>query len=143
MKTTTAEATANALRNIFARYCLPKQIVSDNSPPLQSAEYEEFLRQNGIQRILVSPYHPASNGLAERSVQTFKHSLESSASDPSCTLQQRIQNFHLSYRSTHHATTRSSLAKLFLQRELHTRLSCETGPRHSCVQSARKDEDAP
>ena len=123
MKTTTAEATANALRNIFARYGLPKQIVSDNGPPFQSAEYEEFLRQNGIQRILVSPYHPSSNGLAERFVQTFKHSLESSASDPACSLQQRIQNFLLSYRSTQHATTGSSPAKLFLQRELRTRLS--------------------
>ena len=46
--------------------------------PFQSAEYEEFLRQNGIQRILVSPYHPSSNGLAERFVQTFKYALESS-----------------------------------------------------------------
>lgn len=56
-------------------------------------------------------------------MQTFKHSLESSASDPACTLQQRIQNFLLSYRSTQHATTGSSPAKLFLQRELCTRLS--------------------
>jgi len=123
MKTTTAEATANAMRNIFARYGLPKEVVSDNSPPFQSAEYGEFLRQNGIQKILVSPCHPSSNGLAERFVQTFKHSLESSASDPACTLQQRIQNFLLSYRSTQHATTGSSPAKLFLQRELHTHLS--------------------
>jgi len=123
MNTTTAEATANVLRNIFARYGLPKQVVSDNGPPFQSAENGEFLRQNGIQKILVSPYHPSSNGLAERFVQTFKHSLESSASDPACTLQQRIQNFLLSYRSTQHATTGSSPAKLFLQRELRTRLS--------------------
>ncbi|PFX20170.1 Uncharacterized protein K02A2.6 [Stylophora pistillata] len=59
----------------------------------------------------------------ERFVQTFKRSLESSASDPSCTLQQRIQNFLLSYRSTQHATTGSFPAILFLQRELRTRLS--------------------
>ena len=108
MKTTTAEATVNAMRNIFPRYALPKQIVIDNGPPFQSAEYEEFLRQNGIQRILVSPYHPSSNGLAERFVQAFKHSLEASASDPACALQQRIQNFLLSYRSNQHATTGSS-----------------------------------
>ena len=42
MKTTAAEATANAMRNVFARYGLPQQIVSDNGPPFQSAEYEEF-----------------------------------------------------------------------------------------------------
>ena len=71
----------------------------------------------------MSPYHPSSNSLAERFVQTFKYSLESSASDPACSLQQRIQNFLLSYRSTPHATTGLSPAKLFLQRELRTRLS--------------------
>ena len=111
------------MRSIFARYGLPNQVVNDNGPPFQSAEYEEFLQQNGIQRILVSPYHPSSNGLAERFVQTFKYALESSASDPSCSLQQRIYNFLLSYRSTPHATIGSSPAKLFLQRELRTWLS--------------------
>lgn len=86
MKTTTVGATVgatcNALRSVFARYGLPAQIVSDNGPPFQSVEYSEFLQQNGIQRILVSSYHPSSNGLAERFVQTFKYALESSVADP-------------------------------------------------------------
>ena len=43
--TTTADSTINAMRNIFARYGLPTQVVSDNGPPFQSAEYEEFLRK--------------------------------------------------------------------------------------------------
>ena len=123
MKTTTAAAITNAMRSIFARYGLPNQIVSNNGPPFQSAEYQEFLQQSGIQRVLVSTYHPSSNGLAERFVQTSKYALESSASDPSCSLQQRICNFLLSYRSTPQATTGSSPAKLFLQKELRTRLS--------------------
>ena len=123
MKTTTAESTANALRSIFSRYGLPTQVVSDNGPPFSSAEYGEFLQQNGVQRVLVSPYHPSSNGLAERFVQTFKHALDSSALDPARSIQQRIQNFLLSYRSTPHATTGTSPSKLFLQQELRTRLS--------------------
>ena len=40
--------------------------------------------------------------------------------------QRRIHNFLISYRSTPHATTGSSPAKLFLQRELRTRLSLVT-----------------
>ena len=114
------------MRNIFPRYGLPTQVVSDNGPPFQSAEYEEFLRQIAIQRIFVSPYHPSSNGLAERFVQTFKYAMESSADDPSSSIQRRIQNFLLSYRSTPHATTGSSPTKLSLQRELRTRLSLVT-----------------
>lgn len=64
MKTTTAESTANTLQSIFTRYGLRTHVVSDSGPPFSSAESEEFLHQNGIQQILVSPYHPSSNGLA-------------------------------------------------------------------------------
>jgi hypothetical protein len=121
MKLTTAGSTISALRCIFGRYGLPEQVVSDNGPPFQSVEYEDFLKQNGIQRVLVSPYHPASNGQAERFVQTFKNYLKTSSAQ-SCLLQ-RIQSFLLSYRGTPHSTTGCSPAKLFLQRELRTRLS--------------------
>jgi len=99
------------------------EIVSNNGPPCQSAEYEEFLRLNCIERILciIHPHIIVSpNHLAERFGNFFKHSLESSASDPASLLQQRVQNFLLSWRSTIHATTGSSPAKLFLQRELYT-----------------------
>lgn len=58
-------------------------------------------------------------------MQTFKHSLESSAHDPACSLKQRVQNFVLSYKSTIHAATRPFSAKLFLHSELRTRLSLE------------------
>ena len=122
-KTTTADSTINTMRNIFDRYGLPTQVVSDNGPPFQSAEYEELLRHNGIQRILVSPYHPSSNGLAEPFAQTIKYAMESSVNDPASSIHRWIQNFLLSYSSTPHATTSSSPAKLFLQRKLRTRLS--------------------
>ena len=114
------------MRNIFAKYGLPIQLASDNGPPFQSADYEQFLQQNGIQRILVSPYHSSSNKVAERFVQTFKYAMESSADDPASSIQRWIQNFLLSYRNTAHATTSSSPAKLFLQRELRTGLSLVT-----------------
>ena len=39
----TADSTINAMHNIFVRYGLPTQVVSDIGSPFQSAEYEEFL----------------------------------------------------------------------------------------------------
>ena len=63
--------------------------------------------------------------------------MESSADDPASSRQRRIQNFLISYRSTPYATTGSSPAKLFLQRELRTRLSPVTPDIGSCVASQK------
>jgi len=43
---------------------------------LYSSDFAKFVKQNGIEHILTPPYHPASNSLAERSVQTFKNGLK-------------------------------------------------------------------
>ena len=53
--------------------------------------------------------------------------------DPACTPQQQITRFLLSYRSTPHATTGSSPAKLFLGRDLRTCLSLTCPDLASCV----------
>ena len=77
--------------------------------------------------------------MAEPFAQTIKYAMESSVNDPASSIHRWIQNFLLSYRSTPHATTSSSPAKLFLQRELRTRLSLVTPDIGFCVAS-RQDK---
>lgn len=60
MSSTTAEATIAAL--------LPEELVLDNGPHFIAQEFKEFLKSNKIKHILSAPYHPASNGEAERAV---------------------------------------------------------------------------
>ena len=79
------------------------------------------MKANGVKHIRTAPYHPASNGEAERFVQTFKHSLKAGKNDAG-TLHQKLTRFLLTYRSTLHSTTGVSPAELFLKRQLRTRL---------------------
>ena len=65
MTTTGTEQTVIALRQLFASYGLPLQLVSDNGPQVTAAEFQQFLKGNGVKHIRCSPYHPSSNGLAE------------------------------------------------------------------------------
>lgn len=71
-RTTTAARTFEMLRNLFASYGVPSELVSDNIPQFVSEDFDNFLRMNGVKHIRTPPYHPASNGAAERAVLTFK-----------------------------------------------------------------------
>ena len=121
-RNTTAAATIPILRDLFAKFGLPAHCVSDNGPQFCSEEFTYFLKVNGVKHIRVAPYHAASNGLAERMVQSFKNFMKSSKGSK-MTVQQRIANFLLTYRSTTHPTTGRTPASLFLGRELRTRLT--------------------
>ena len=113
------------MRDLFSKYGIPMQVVSDNGPQFCSAEFENFLKTNGVKHVRVVPYHTARNGLAERMVQSFKRSYHFSKQDWILT-HQSIANFLLTYHSTSHLTTGYTPPKLFLGRELRTRLSLFT-----------------
>ena len=76
MKSITSAVTIQCLRNVFAQFSLPEHIVTDNGPSFVSAEFREFLKRNGIKHTISAPYHPATNGLAERAVQLFKRGMK-------------------------------------------------------------------
>ena len=71
-RNTSAGATISILRELFAKYDLPVQCVSDNGSQFRSEDFVRFLKLNGVKHVRVAPYHAASNGLAERMVQSFK-----------------------------------------------------------------------
>ena len=75
-KKATSKVVIDALRTVFARFGIPETIVSDNGTPFMSEEFVHFLHQNGIKHNISTPYHPASNGLAEHAVQIVKRDLK-------------------------------------------------------------------
>ena len=121
MTSTTTARTISVLREMFARFGLPKQLVSDNGPQFTSDEFEQFLVGNGVNHIRSSPYHPSTNGAAERLVQTVMQALRSGCRD-GLSLERALASFLLRYRCTPHATTGVSPSSLFLGRSIRTRL---------------------
>ena len=79
------------------------------------------MKSNGIKHIRTSPYHPASNGAAERLVQSFKQAMRASFNN-GLVSQSRLATFLLTYRNTPHSTTGVSPSMLCLKRPLRTRL---------------------
>ena len=47
-------------------------MVADNGPAFTSMEFAQFMQRNGIWHVTTAPYHPVSNGLAERAIQAVK-----------------------------------------------------------------------
>ncbi|KAI2668897.1 Transposon Tf2-6 polyprotein [Labeo rohita] len=77
----TSQITIEKLRLCFSTHGLPKMLVSDNGSRFTSEEFGTFMKTNGIQHVLSAPYHPSSNGLAERVVQTFKEGMKKMKGD--------------------------------------------------------------
>lgn len=115
MKKTDANSVIEKLRMFFIVFGLAFEIVSDNGPPFNSAIFEEFGRINGIQITKSPPYHPESNGLAERAVQTAKSSFKKSIIDhkwKNLSIDKMIENFLISYRNTISTSTGCTPASL-------------------------------
>lgn len=116
---TSSAATIKALRKIFAQFGVPKSLVSDNGTGFSSAEFYSFLGRNGITHIRTAPYHPNSNGIAERAVRTVKAALKKVNVG---TFDERLARFLFNSHNTPTAATGVSPAVSMFGRPLRTRL---------------------
>ena len=116
---TSSTSVIEELRTLFAKFGLPETIVTDNGSGFTSQEFETFLNTNGIKHPTSAPYHPASNGLAERAVQIVKKGLKKVTSG---SMNTRLAKVLFTYRITPQSTTGISPAELLLGRRPHTRL---------------------
>ena len=80
----------------FAYFGYPHTLVTDNTTTFTSEEFQEWCRLHGIVHLTGAPYHPATNGAAERLVQTFKQSLRKS----SLPAKRALQQFLIHYQRT-------------------------------------------
>ncbi|XP_067940420.1 uncharacterized protein [Watersipora subatra] len=82
--------------NKTAHFGYPYTIVSDNATTFKSEEFQRWCRDRGIVHLTGAPYHPATNGAAERLVQSFKQALKKLELPPNLALTE----FFMHYRRT-------------------------------------------
>ncbi|KAL4721170.1 hypothetical protein ACJJTC_004946 [Scirpophaga incertulas] len=103
------------LVELFSVHGLPKFIVCDNSP-FNSFSMLKFCRERDIDMIFSSPYHPKSNGLAEKSVGIAKKILKKSNN------LYELYDALLEYRVTPVAGTDFAPCQLLMGRLLRSKL---------------------
>lgn len=79
------ETTIQALEEIFLVHGYPKLIVSDNASIFTSSKFKKYCEDRGILQAFSAPGYPATNGLAERNVQSLKLKLDKMDENPEST----------------------------------------------------------
>ena len=93
---TSSKATIDLLEEDFAHFGYPHTLVSDNATTFTSEAFQKWCKSRGIVHLTGAPYHPATNGAAEKLVQTYKRSLTKSQTLSRVSL----QRFLVQYRRT-------------------------------------------
>ena len=108
-------------------------------PPASQVQiFQEFLARNGICHITSVPYHPATNELAERVVQTFKEGMKKIFKGD---IETRLARFLFYYCNIPHSTTGVSRAKLLLKRHPRSHLNIMRPSLSSHVQSKQLQQN--
>ncbi|XP_055692263.1 uncharacterized protein K02A2.6-like [Lutzomyia longipalpis] len=119
---TTSGNTIKELRKIFATHGLPEQLVTDQGRQFISQEFEEFCKRNGIDHKMGAPYHPATNGQAERYVRTIKEKLMMLKDVSQEDVELKLSSILLNYRRTPHSTSGISPSEKLFGRKIRSRL---------------------
>lgn len=133
---TTASSTIDALREIFSRFGLPLKIVTDNGPQFRAFEFTSFLTMNGIFQHFSAPYHPATNGQAERFVYTVKQGLRAMENEAG-SLHEKLCTFLMQQRKLPNSTTGISPSELMFSRQIRTKI--DLVKRESSIKTENND----
>ena len=116
----TAYSVIQKMKSVFARYGIPRELVSDHVP-FASYEMKSFAASWEFKLTHSSPGFPSSNGMAERAIKTVKHALKKAmqtGTDPHLVL--------LSLRNTPVTGLNMSPAQMLMGRVLRSTLPCSS-----------------
>ncbi|CAH8629503.1 unnamed protein product [Schistosoma haematobium] len=118
----TSQQTIMKLRQLFSRFGVPDVLVTDNGTQFISSIFSDFCKRFGVKHVRSPPYHPQSNGQAERFVDTFKRALLKAKGEGK--IEEILDDFLLVYRTTPNPSTPNQMspAEIMFGRKVRTAL---------------------
>jgi len=121
VKSTTSLKLIHCLEDIFAVHGLPLSLKTDNAQNLTSREFNQYLKDCGIQHKTSIPLWPQSNGEVERqnrSLLKYMKIVYAQGKD----IKTELHKYLLAYRTTPHSTTGMTPAEMLFRRKVRTKL---------------------
>ena len=119
VNSSSAEVTIEKMIATFANLGLLQILITDNGPQFTSAQFTQFTKNNGIKLVTSSPYRPSTNGLVERTLQTFTEGMRRQKTS---SIETHIARFLFVYCNTPQSTTGVSPAVMMFKRPLRCHL---------------------
>ncbi|CAI2731094.1 unnamed protein product [Schistosoma spindalis] len=140
MNQVTSQDTIMELRQLFSRFGVPNILVSDNGTQFTSSIFSDFCKRFGVNHVRSPPYHPQSNGQAERFVDTFKRALLKAKGEGK--IKEILNDFLFVYRTTPNpsAPNQMSPAEIMFGRKVKTALDAIKPERNLIGRRNRKME---
>ena len=110
VKSLGAEQMIAWLREFSSRYGVPRELVSDRGPDMESKAFKEFCASIGTRQVFIAPYHHQSN-LVERSNRSILNILRTSIAENQSNWLEQLPIALLAYRSSVHSSLGVSPSK--------------------------------
>jgi hypothetical protein len=107
-----------ALRDCFSRFGIPVTLVTDNAKEFAAEALNSWLKTLGCGRIFTPLYNPASNGQAERAVQTVKFALKTWKPEMKTSVKAYLAQVLMNHRNTASSHGKESPAQALIHRSL-------------------------
>jgi hypothetical protein len=138
LKSTSSKSTIPKLDKMFSSFGIPKQVKTDNGPPFNSSEFQQFANYLGFSHRKITPYWPQANGEVERFMRTLEKAIRTAQVEGK-PWKQELYTFLRNYRATPHSTTNVPPFDAMFQRPMKTKLPEEHN--HEEIKESQKNDD--
>jgi hypothetical protein len=126
--------------NVFTRFGLPKQIITDRDSRWTGYFWEEICKLFDIKRALTTAHHPQADGQTEIMNQVLETALRTYVNPQKDNWDSLLSSFSLSYNSTPHSTTGFSPSMLLFGYQPRSGITRETSQNNEVLRTSAEAE---